>query len=80
MPALEDQPGPHHRGGVERDPHPERRTLAERAARPVPDGVAIFPVSRRVARVEPGRRRSNIADRDIRRKQRIERTNSRPTF
>ena len=44
-------------------PHPERRALAKRAARPVPDGVAVLPVPRRIAGVEPGRagRRSWIA-------------------
>ena len=73
MPAFEDRPGPRHRGGVERDPHPERRSLVERAARPIPDGVAIFPVSRRAARVEAGRRPSHPADRDVGREERVER-------
>ena len=53
VPAHEDRPGSRHRGDVERDPHPERMTLAKRAARPVPDGVAVFPVPRRIAWVEP---------------------------
>ena len=73
VPADEDRPGPLHRGGVERDPHPERRALAERAARPVPDGVAVLPVPRRVAGVEPGRCPAQVADRDVRREERVER-------
>ena len=71
--ADEDRPGPFHRGGVEWDPDPERGTLAERASRPVPDGVAILPVARRVARVERRRGTPHIADRDVRREERIER-------
>ena len=73
MPALEDRPGPRHRGGVERGPHPEREALAERAARPVPDGVAVLPIPRRIARVEPGRHAPEVADRDVLRQERIER-------
>ena len=73
MPAFEDRPGPRHRGGIERDPLPERGALAKRAARPVPDGVAILPVSRRIAGVEADRRPSHPADRDVGREERIER-------
>jgi hypothetical protein len=71
--ADEDRPGPLHRGGVEWDPDPERCALAEGAPRPVPDGVAILPVARRVARVEPRRRTPHVADRDVGREERIER-------
>ena len=74
--AHEDRPGPRHRGGIERDPHPERRTLAKRASRPVPDGVAVLPVPRRKARVERGRRPPHVADRDVRREERVERSPS----
>ena len=73
MPADEGRPGPRHRGGVEWDPHPERHTLAKRAARPVPDGVAVLPVPRRIAGVEPGRGCPQIANRDVPWKKRIER-------
>ena len=65
VPANQDRRGPRHRGGVERGPHPERITLAKRTSRPVPDGVAVLPVPRRVARVEPSGRASQIADRDV---------------
>ena len=57
VPADEGRPGSRHRGGVERGPHPERRALVERTARPVPDGVAVLPVPRRIAGVERVRRR-----------------------
>ncbi len=74
MPANEGRSGSRHRGGIERDPHPERRALADWAARPVPDGVAVFPVPRRIARIEPGRGRSYVPHRDVRREERIERS------
>ena len=65
--ALEGRRGSRHRGDVQLPPHPERRALAERAARPVPDGVPVLPVPSGVAGVEPGGRPSEVADRDIRR-------------
>ena len=77
VPATEGRPGPRHRGGVERVPHPERGALAERAARPVPDGVAVLPVPRRVAGVEPVRHPPKVADRDVRRQEAVERPASR---
>ena len=73
VPAHQDRPGSRHRGDIERVPHPERVALAERTARPVPDGVAVFPIPRRIARVEPGRDPLQVTDRDIRREERIER-------
>ena len=73
MPADEGRPGPRHRGGVERGPHPERIALAKRTARPVPDGVAVLPVPRRIAGIEPGRRPSHVPHREVRREERIER-------
>ncbi len=72
VPADEGLPGSRHRVLVQVGPHPERRTLPERAPRPVPDGVAVFPIPRRVARVEVPRRPSNVANRDIRRQQAVE--------
>src|SRR5258706_14026723 len=71
--ADEDRPGLLHRGGVERDPDPERDALAEWAPRPVPDGVAILPVARRVTRVERGGGTPDVADGKLRREERIER-------
>ena len=70
--ALEGPRGSRHRVHVQPVPHPERRAFPERAPRPVPDGVAILPISRRVARVEAPYCPSNVADRDIRRKQPVE--------
>ena len=52
VPANEGLPGSLHRDDVERVPHPERHALAEWAARPVPDGVAILPIPRRATGVE----------------------------
>ena len=52
VPADEGLPGSVHRVDVERVPHPERVALAKRAARPVPDGVAVLPVPRRSAWME----------------------------
>ena len=73
VPANEDRPGPRHRGGVEWGPHPERKTLAKRTPRPVPDGVAVLPIPRREPGMEPRRRSSQIADRDVFRQGRLER-------
>jgi hypothetical protein len=65
VPADEGRSGSCHRDGIERVPHPERGTLAERAMRPVPDGVAVFPVPRRVAGVERVGDLAKVADREI---------------
>ncbi len=65
VPALEDLPGSCHRGDVQRNPHPECEALADWTTRPVPDGVAVFPIPRRTAWVEPFRHRPDVADRDI---------------
>ena len=73
VPADEGLPGSLHRGSVERDPHPERMTLAERTVRPVPDGVAVLPIPRRATGVEPRLRPSDVADRDVRRELAVER-------
>ncbi len=72
--VLADQglPGSLHRGNVERDPHPERMALAKRAARPVPDGVAVLPVPRRMTRVELPGHPSDAADGDVRRELAVE--------
>ena len=66
MPADEGLPGSLHRGRIERVPDPERITLAERTARPVPDGVAVLPIPCRATGLELGRRLSEVADDDIR--------------
>jgi hypothetical protein len=60
--ANKDRPDPLHRGNIERVPQPERKTLAKRASRPVPNGVAILPVSRRIAWVELGLDAPHLAD------------------
>ena len=62
-----------HGGDVERGPHPERLALAKRAARPVPDGVAVLPVPRRIAGLEPVGCPPEVADRDVRREQGVDR-------
>ncbi len=64
--TLEDRPGSGHRVHVQVGPHPERRALPERAPRPVPDGVAVLPVPRRVAGVEAPGCSSDIANRNVR--------------
>jgi hypothetical protein len=66
VPADEGLPGSFHRSDVERVPHPERMTLAKRASRPVPDGVAVLPVPRRATGMELRCHRLEIANRDIR--------------
>jgi len=71
--AHQDRPGPLHRGSIQWVPHPERKTLAERASRPVPYGVAILPISRRVAWVEPGRDAPHLSDCHVHRQQSVER-------
>jgi hypothetical protein len=43
VPAFEDRPGRAIAAMSSGTPHPERLTLAKRAARPVPDGVAVSP-------------------------------------
>jgi hypothetical protein len=73
VPADEGLSGSRHRVDVQRVPHPERLALAKRTARPVPDGVAVFPIPRRSARVEARCDRSNIADRDVRRQLAVDR-------
>lgn len=70
--TLEGRRGSPHRVHIQSGPHPERHALQERASRPVPDGVTILPVSRRVARLEARGCPSNVANRDIRRKQAVE--------
>jgi hypothetical protein len=71
--ANQDRPDPLHRGDIQRVPHPERETLAEWASRPVPDGVAILPASRRVAWMEPDRGAAHLSKRYVRWQQRVER-------
>jgi hypothetical protein len=72
VPADEGRPGARHRVGVERDPDPERQALAKRAARPVPDGVAVLPVPRREAGVPTVRDPAEVADRDVRRQKAVD--------
>ena len=74
VPALEDRPGPRHRGGVERGPHPECQALAKRTTRPVPDGVAVFPKPRRAARMEALGHASDVSNRDVRRQKSVDRS------
>src|SRR5258705_273002 len=71
--ADEDRPGPLHRGGVERDPDPERDALAEWAPRPGPDGGAILPGARRVTRVERRGGTPDVANGSVCGEERIER-------
>ncbi len=70
--ADEGLPGSCHRDDVERGPDPERMTLVKRTARPVPDGVAVFPVPRRATGVEARCHRPDVANRDVRRELAVE--------
>ena len=72
VPALQDLRGFGHRGRVQRPSHPERRALAERAARPVPDGVPVRSVPGRPAGLPPGLHAPQRAQADVRRQERIE--------
>ena len=74
VPAHQDRRSIRHRCSIERDPNRERIALAKRASRSVPHGVPVLPVPCRVAGVEPCRRRSHVANRDVRWKERVQRS------